>query len=273
MVLFCVSCDNGFLTGKHDPKDIILAEVGDKKLFQSELENVVQKGSGAEDSLRILKGLVNNWVKDQLMILEAEKNMPKDINLNKMIEDYRSSLMLYNYETKLANEMLDTVVTAEQKREYYNAHADEFVLSEGIARFIMAKFPVGTKEIDKFHKDWKNDNVTDIGIFCKHHAEFFDLDGESWKTVNQMQQFLPKNLVSKSAYGKGKDIRKKEKDYEYFIKIYEYTEEHTKPPFDYIASKIEKVILNDRKRDLLRQKKQQLYDKESGSSKVNIYVK
>ena len=51
------------------------------------------------------------------MIFGSRKNLPKDINLEKMIPmEYRSSLLLYNYESKLALELLDTTVTGRKKR-------------------------------------------------------------------------------------------------------------------------------------------------------------
>ena len=52
--------------------------------------------------------------------------MPKEINLEKLVQDYRSSLMLYNYETKLVAEYLDTLVTEQQSMAYYNTKKEEF---------------------------------------------------------------------------------------------------------------------------------------------------
>ncbi|MBK8701355.1 MAG: hypothetical protein IPN29_18140 [Saprospiraceae bacterium] len=253
-------------------KGNILAEVGNKKLYAADITSIIHAGTSAEDSMRILKGLVNNWVKDQLMILEAEKNLPKDINLNKMIDDYRSSLLLYNYESRLATEFLDTLVTVEQKKEYFNANADEFVLSESIGKYMLAKIPSNVKGLENFHKAWKKGDKEDISDFCNEHAEYSDLDNLGWKTISQLESFLPKNFIPASWYGENKDMRKKEKGHEYFIKIINFTKSNERPPFEYIEAKIEKVILNERKIRLLKQKKQQLFDKEFGGSKVKLYV-
>ncbi len=253
-------------------KGKLLAEVGNKKLYQSDISNLLQSGSSAEDSLRILKGLVNNWVKDQLMILEAEKNLPKDINLEKMIDEYRSSLLLYNYESKLALELLDTTVTMEEKKQYYDNHSDEFVLPEAIAKYQMVKFPKETRSLDGFYKDWKKGNKAAIASFSEGQASYSDLDDTTWKTISQLETLLPKNFISRSWYGDKKEMRKKDKEDEYFVKILTYAPAGKVPPFEYIEAKIEKVLLNERKIKLLKQKKQQLFDKEFGSSKVKLYL-
>ncbi|MBL0082070.1 MAG: hypothetical protein IPP37_06390 [Saprospiraceae bacterium] len=141
-LVFCLAACNSFGSGSESDKSKgkMLAEVGGRKLYETDVSNLLQAGNSPEDSIRILKGVVNNWVKDQLMILEAEKNLPKDINLEKMIDDYRSSLLLYNYETKLATELLDTLVTKEEKQQYYNQHSDEFILPEAIAKYRVVRF-------------------------------------------------------------------------------------------------------------------------------------
>lgn len=274
MLLFITlsSCKDSFHFIEKKNEDL-LAEVGENKLYKSDLASVLAGEGNDEDSIRILKGMINNWVKDQLMIKEAERNMPKDMNLDKMIQDYRASLLLHNYETKLASELLDTLVTKEQKESYYNDHKGEFILSEGVGRYTLAKIPVKARGIDNFSEQWKKGNVVEIENFCKQHADFTDLDGSKWKSINELMAFLPKNLLSKSSLEEGKVYRKKERDFEYFIKIIKYAEEESNPPFEYIESKIEKVLMNDRKRNLLRQKKQQLFDKEANGSQVKIYVK
>jgi hypothetical protein len=266
------SCKDSFHFIEKNNEDL-LAEVNGHKLYKSDLASVLSSEESDEDSIRILKGMINNWVKDQLMILEAEKNMPKDMNLDKMIQDYRSSLLLYNYETKLAIELLDTLVTKDQKQSYYNNHKEEFILSEAVGKFVLAKVPSKAKGIDNFSEQWKKGNQVEIESFCKQHAEYTDLDGNKWKSINELMSFLPKNLISKSSLEEDKVYRKKDGDYEYFIKIIKYAEEESNPPFEYIESKIEKVLMNDRKRNLLRQKKQQLFDKEANGSQVKIYVK
>ncbi len=271
IVSLSASCKGGF--GIKNDEEPIIAEVGNKKLLRSDIANLVVGSKSPDDSIRILKGLVNNWVKDQIMIAEAEKSLPRDINLNKMIDDYRSSLLLYNYETRLAGDLLDTVITSQQKQEYYDANSKEFVLSEDIAKYIVTKIPSNTKGLDDFYKDWKKGDSGKVSVFCKQHAEYSDLDAERWKTVSELTSVLPKNFSFNGILSKKESLRKKEKDSEYFIKVLDYGSAKDKPPFDYIQGKIEKVLLNERKKSLIKKEKQRLFDKLSSSSNVKIYVK
>ncbi len=270
-ILLIFSC-KGNLQKDATKEGPIVAEVEGKKLYKSEVANLIGSSTDPEDSIRIMKGLINNWVKDQLMIIEAEKSLPADINLTKMIEDYRASLLLYNYETRLAGELLDTMITMQQKEKYYNDNADEYVLSEPIAKFVVAKISTKVKGLDDFYKEWKKDNNGSIALFCKQNADYFDLNGEKWQSISELESLLPKNFVPRSLLDNEESIRKKDKEFEYFINVKKYVDKNQNPPFDYIQAKIEKVLLNERKRDLIRQKKQQLFDKMSSGSNVKIYV-
>jgi hypothetical protein len=265
-----VGCDTGIISNKAETN--LLAEVKDRKLYKHDVENMVKGANNPEDSIRILKGLIANWVKDQLMVVEAEKNLPKDINLEKMIEDYRSSLLLYNYETKITAELLDTLITKDQKEQYYASHSEEFELSESIAKYRVATFNAKTKGLSDFYEDWKKDRDDEIESFCKAHGEYVDLDHGVWRSLNQLESILPNNLISSSSYKEDEYYRRAHKGKEYFVKIYEYAKKESKPPFDFIEGRIAKIMLNERKTSLIKQKKQQLYDKESGSSIVKTYV-
>jgi hypothetical protein len=270
--LFCIiSCKKSF-SFKEENASTLLAEVGSNKLYISDLNEMINT-SDKEDSLRVLKGLINNWVGDQLMILEAEKNLDKDINLEKMIQDYRASLLLYNYETKLAGELLDTLISPQQREAYYNSHSEEYNLVEPILKYKIAKIAKKVEGLDKFYKNWKDNNDSEVKEFCKQYAEFYDLDDIKYRPVSSLEAMLPKDLISKSLLSDENSIRKSKDDFEYFIDVTEYIKEDEKPPFDYIQSMIEKVLLNERKRDLIKNKKAQLMAQEKQSNNVKIYVK
>jgi hypothetical protein len=267
-IIAVVSCkDNG---RKSTEQSTVLAEIYDKKLYLSDIENMVN-ASTPEDSLRMMKGLVMNWVTDQLLIKEAEKNVPSDMEIEKLMEEYKSSLMRYNYETKLARELLDTIITEDQKRQYYDAHKDEYELVEPILKYRFAKFSNKTNSLDDFYKKWKSDNeLSDVVDYCKKYAEYFEIDESKWSPLSELDSKLPNRLFSKDLLDNEESIRKKDGGYEYFIKVEEYVDEDEDPPFEYIQFKIEKVLLNERKKDLIQNKKAQLLAKEGDKAKIYV---
>jgi hypothetical protein len=267
-ILLVLSCNNKGNVDKD--KTPLIAELYGKKLYLSEIENMINTNS-PQDSIKVLKGLVMNWVTDQLLIKEAEANMPSDIEIEKLLEEYKSSLMRYNYETKLARELLDTMITDVQKEQYYNAHKAEYELVEPILKYRFAKISKKVENLDEFYKKWKSDNeLAYIVDFCKKNAEYFEVDDNRWSPLSDLESKLPSKLFSKDLLDNEESVRKKEGDYEYFIKVDEFVNEDENPPYEYIQFKIEKVLLNERKRDLIQNKKAQLYAKDGDKAKIYV---
>ena len=99
MIFLHPGCKDGLFND--NAKDPVVARVGEQYLFKSQLEELVHDGTSPTDSAAIVDGYVQNWIVENLMIREADKNVAADINLNKLVEEYRASLLVYNYEKKL----------------------------------------------------------------------------------------------------------------------------------------------------------------------------
>lgn len=267
MVMSCVKKDT-----VKDDGDTLLAEVGNRKLYFSEIANLMSKGNSPTDSMRVLNGIANSWITNQLMILEAERNMPKDLKLNELVDNYRSSLLLYNYENKLINEYLDTVVTDVQKQDYYAEHKDEFKLSEAIAKYMVAKIPTNSNSTEDFKRLWKSNDIIALDKFCNKQSNFFESNDTEWRTLAELLSILPDELFNSNNLDKKGDFHKSDKRFEYYVKIMDYAGKNQIPPFDYIDPKITKVLLNQRKEQLLKNKRQQIFDKEGRGNRVKHYV-
>ena len=90
-----------------EENDVELAKVFSKKLFLSELEGMVPDGATPEDSTKIINAEVERWTRETLLMQEAEKNIPADLNIDELVRDYRMSLVRHNYEQFLVETQLD----------------------------------------------------------------------------------------------------------------------------------------------------------------------
>lgn len=120
LVLGMVSCQNSS-NGKNDK---VVATIYDKVLYQSDLQDILYDGISVNDSLVRTKAFIDNWIRRQLLIRQAENNLEKsELDCLKEIEDYRNSLIIYKYESLLISQNLDTVVSDEEIEKYVNDNA------------------------------------------------------------------------------------------------------------------------------------------------------
>ena len=78
------SCGGG---DKAKAGDRPLAQVYNKTLYLSELEGVVPEGVSLEDSALIVSAYAQRWIREQLLMYEAERNIPKDLNIDELVRD------------------------------------------------------------------------------------------------------------------------------------------------------------------------------------------
>lgn len=270
IIIMLGACKDGFHFNK-DAKDPIIAKVGERNLFKSQIQDLVHSGTSPTDSLAIVDGYIQNWIRENLMIAEAEKNVAADINLNKLVDDYRSSLLVYNYEKRLIETKLDTNVTRDERRAYYNLYSNQYLLSHPIFRCVIAKIPAKSPDVNNIKKALAKTDLTEALFLIKEKAVYHHLDTDVYMTSNDLRSMLPLDIVVSTKLSEGKIIQEKSKDYEYFVKILNYYDENKIPPFEYIEAKIVKTILSERKIQLLKKYRQDLYDNGISNKKFEIY--
>src|SRR5690606_14866596 len=86
------SCDLfRFKTEEEQVDDAVLASVDDNVLNRSDLDFITKDSPSEEDSANLAERYMQSWIRKQLMIKEAGKNMAFDEGeLNRKLLDYRS---------------------------------------------------------------------------------------------------------------------------------------------------------------------------------------
>ena len=107
----------------NDSDNKAVARIYDKTLYQSDLQNVLYEGISASDSIVATKAFIDNWIRRQLVIHQAENDIAKaELDFSKEMEEYRNSLIIYKYETYIIEKNLDTVVSDIEIENYAKAN-------------------------------------------------------------------------------------------------------------------------------------------------------
>jgi hypothetical protein len=252
--------------------DILLASVEDRKMYFSDIEGMISATS-EQDSLAQINSFIEAWLSKNVVLNEAEKKISKDLDINKLIDDYRSSLILHNYRQALILDNLDTTITKEQEEAYYNLHKEQFLLSEAICKARIVKIPDNAKRIDRFYRNWKKNDTTAVNSYIKENAIFDTSNEDEWHTIDHFLSFLPEGKFQARDFTKKGDIQKHDETFEYFIKVIDMKKQNEIPPFSYVREQMRKVIFNQRKKVLLEEIEKKLYKNYMQSNKIKVYKK
>ena len=120
-------------------QDEVVAKVFNKKLYASELNDVLSADFSPADSLLISNAFIENWIRENLILIEAEKNIPVDLRIDELVDEYRSSLIKQSFEKRFVESLLDTIVTQKELLNYYEANKSQYVLESMIVNFSLPK--------------------------------------------------------------------------------------------------------------------------------------
>lgn len=267
---FLASCTPAKKTAEEN--DVELAKVFSKKLFLSELEGMVPEGATPEDSTKIINAEVERWTRETLLMQEAEKNIPADLNIDELVRDYRMSLIRHNYEQFLVETQLDSVILEQEISEYYEKNKEQYQLQSSILRCFLIKVPKSAPNLNHLRSWWKSSNLDDfkkMEDYAIQNADFYMLDKKAWYQQSDLKAQLPNGTSLNPDW----DLNQSDENYFYFLNVLEKKSSKELAPLDYIQDQIKKVILHKRKMVLLDQRKEELYDRETSKNNVKIFTK
>ena len=274
-LLLTVSCAKEDKLSSKTP----LVKVYNSYLYYEDLGDLIPRGLSTEDSAAKVNNYINAWAKQQLMIKKAELNLSeKQKDVQKQLEEYRNNLLLYKYKDEVISQNLDTEVTMQQARNYFDKHQDDFKLNTSLVRaacILLYDEPQAIKETKKL-LEYKNEaDSVSLAEYVKENAQNFnDFDGR-WITLRQLCEILPGIISEKNEALKihGIITIDDQDNYIWLVKIRDYIPVGSKMPFDNARKMIEQIIINTRKNQLINDLETSIYDKAVIDGNLEFYNK
>lgn len=278
--LICVclaisSCNRWDVKEESSPKPILLAQVFDYKLYFHDIEDLIQGYSNATDSLQQVRSLTEHWVRDRLILVEAEKNFPKEANMNKLLEDYRQSLLRHFFEQRIIEERLDTVITENDLQRYYESNKEQHRLETGILRGYYFKISRPQGRNDKILTWWKafpGQHFEDVIGYAARHAKTNWSDSTKWHEMHMLIQLFPEGALSSSSIRSNRGIMKEAGDFVHLLYPLEVYYERDIAPLSTVRAQASRYIIHQRELELLERIKKEIYDRDIQTNQVKIFT-
>ncbi len=256
-------------------KGKLIARVGDRSLYMSDLAGMIPSETSSEDSAIIIKSFVEHWVRDAVVLKEAERNRPRDLDIEKLVEDYRSSLLRSNFERMLIASELDTFVSREQLEAYYKNSKDNYLLETDLLRAYVVKLPENAPERkEKFEELWKQPeaNYDALLAYCEDYSPSFALKDSVWYTPEDLSAQWQAAGLSPNAFASQQNIHKSADKYHYYYHRLEKVSKGEPAPLNYVKDQIAELILHRRKTSLINKLEREMYEKALRDREVKIFI-
>lgn len=262
--------------GESGKKGKPIARVYEKYLYTSDMQGLVPSGTSSKDSIDITKSYINNWIKQELLLYQAESNLSDEqMNFEKQVQQYRNSLVIFQYESELIRQKLDTTLSMKEIEDYYNQNQANFLLHENILRASYVSVSRNTPLAPKFRQLIKSDKPADVEKLtelCQQHAAVFQLDEQGWISFAELAGKVPVKVTDQLEFlGKNPYFETEDSTFRYFVRVKEYKVKESISPLSFEIANIRAILLNKRKSGLISGMEEDLYKAALGKKNFEIY--
>ena len=250
--LLFIGCD--FIENKPDQ---VLARLGDEFYYKSDLIEIFPTGLSEEDSVIFVKNRINNWAKEKLLFKKALVNLgdKKQGDLNQLIESYKNELFSYAYQEKIVKSAMDTFISEQSVREYYNINKLNFKLNQEIinARYLKINSEnYNLKDVVKRFKRFKQSDKIFLDSISLQFSSYYFNDSlwinkdVFFNKLPDINDRLKQNIVKNKLFYRLEDSLEL-----YLINIKNYKLKNDIAPFDFIKPTLKQVLLNKKKLEFI----------------------
>lgn len=254
-------CLSGCKLFERDTKEGVVVQLGNNYLYQADLDAVTQNATTPEDSARYAEQFIRRWATDILQYQEGKNHSTPEIEA--LVEDYRRSLYVAEYERHIVDKRMPKTVTDAEADTFYVHHLERFMLQENILKGALLVIPQDAPaqpELKKRLADLSDEaNLEYIEKYAYQYASGYELFTEQWRTGNQILMRMPSNKWQKSLAA-GKQYTEQDTTSVYLLQVTDCRLAGEAMPVDYARETINKMILSERRVKFLQEQRKELYD-------------
>lgn len=256
-----------------------VAQLYGKSIYKSEIKAMIPPGTAASDSLAMIEQYVNSWAIKNLLAHKAEKELStEEKDVRKELEEYRNSLLVFRFEQKYIEERLDTNISEDECREYYNKNSANFTRSSSVvkARIVkISKTSPNNEIIKKIYNSPYTEDIEELERLSYNSADRYNNFNNEWTDIANVAREVPLDITSceKAAWSKS-CIETSDSLFSYYVYFAQKIGADALAPFEYYKPRIKEIILSKRKQALLSDLESQLIKEamEKNDLKTNFKV-
>jgi hypothetical protein len=282
LVLVCLaltvsSCK--YLKGKSPTQgEKVIARANDEYLYMSDIA-AVMKNMPRQDSAAFIANYAESWVRRKLLLKKAEENVPSgELGIDKKVEDYRQSLLLYEYEKGLINQKLNKAVSDEEINDFYEKNKAKFTLESDIYDIQYVQIRQDAQDLDKMRPIIIAPRTADDTLkregYCKAMSpDNYSFSSNNWMATSAILKKFPITADVLKGLPAGKFTEFKNSRDSYFLLVKDVRHMGDPSPLEFIRNQIKEVIVNKKKVILIQKIYDGIYQDAAKAGKCEVLVK
>ena len=255
-----------------------LVKVNDRILTRNEVESLIPKGTTSADSLLLAESYIKKWVKDELVLKIAQRNLGSDKEtIDKLVDAYRRSLLHKKKKEKLIQKKLSDEIQESDVLTYYDTNKEKFVLDKNLIKGLFLKVPADAPNLSEVKTWYKSGNVASLEKIEKYsiqNAAIYEYFFDKWVDFDEIRNNIPNQISNPESFLRtNKTLEVTDSSYCYLLNIRQVLLKGQVEPFEYAEPRIREILINQRKLDFIKEFEEELYNDALDGGDVIFYSK
>jgi hypothetical protein len=272
LLTLCYLC-NACQLYEEKRKSGTIAVYNGKTITQEQISKITA-GLNPQDSARIAQQYIQQWATNLIEYDVAKDQTNK--NIEQLVEDYRRSLYLHEYETRLIAQRMPRIIEDTLIQTFYQTHQQHLVLAETILQGLLLVVPNQAPKLDELRKKIQHpeieENIEWLEKFAYQYAVGYELFTDDWKTTSELFVLMPleQNNLNKQLKNK-RQIEVQDSINTYLLQVTDLYMKGDEKPITYARKEIEEILLRQRQVEFLQQERNKLYENAIVTGKLKLY--
>lgn len=241
-------------------------------MSRQEVNEAMPQGLSPADSADFAERYIQRWVNDELLYEVARKNVPDMERIDKLVEQYRRDLVVFEYRKRLLSERASKEFGEQEMHDYYEKNPDMFRLREAILKGLYLKVPESAPNIGQLKKWYcsaKPDGVEKIEKYALKNVVIYDYFYDRWVPFEEIVSNIPYEFGDPETFLKNhRNLEFNKNGYWYLLHITEFKVKGEVMPYDFAKTQIQEILANNNRLDFNRELEENLYNDAEKSGEI-----
>lgn len=272
VALLCIS---GCARQEGKGSGTVVAAVGDARLTIDMVPKSIFS-YGGQDSLTLLRTYAERWAAQQAMYQYAVKYSPKKREeIERLVEDYRQTLTIADYEEKIVRKQLDTAVRKQEIASFYEANPTHFTLQRPLVRCLSMVVPQGNAQLKELRavyalrEDDVMDRVEQLTFKAGVRPSTYP---DKWLTIEELERVLGIDIAGNALAQRPSRWEHTQDSMVYLLSFHEWKESGMPAPLEYVSNEVRAILLNQRRKRLVDSLERSIVEAGRVDGKVKIFA-
>jgi hypothetical protein len=254
-----------------------LLEVEGNFLYTDEVQQIIPPNVNDTDSTAIANSYIRKWVTDVLMYENAKRNITNKNEIEELVESYRKSLTIHQYQQKMIEQKLPKEPTEADMKAFYTQYSAQLVLKENIIKGLLLIIPQKAPKLN-IVRTWvqsgNSKSLENIDKYSLQNAISYDYFGDKWLPLSEILKRIPLKIEDPTRFlASNRFVETSDSTEHYFLRIESYKTTGQVEPYDMAKDKIANILLNKQKADFIAKFEKEIYNDAVANETVTFFKK